>query len=124
MFSFIPISEDTPRWLYLSDRRIPLKVSCVRPCSLRRPGAKQALLQKRMEIHFLSSPRLQGVAYQGTLSASFTLSLLLCGLPKVYFHFVALIQSRRLSPPLSSPLQKKKKLSQAYTGRETGVRGH
>lgn len=34
-FSFIPISEDTPRWLYLPDRRTPLKVSCVRPCSPR-----------------------------------------------------------------------------------------
>lgn len=77
-----------------------------------------------MEIYFLSSPRLQGVAYQGTLSASFTLSLILRGLPKVYFHFVASIQSRRLSPLLSTPPPPKKKLSQAYTGREIGVRGH
>lgn len=69
-----------------------------------------------MEIYFLSSPRLQGVAYQGTLSASFTLSLILRGLPKVYFHFVALIQSRRLSPPLSTPLQKKTKSSLHWEG--------
>lgn len=67
-----------------------------------------------MEIYFLSSPRLQGVAYQGTLSASFTLSLTLRGLPKVYFHFVASIQSRRLSPLLSTPPPQKKTKSSLH----------
>lgn len=32
-FSFIPTSEDTPKWLYLPDKRTPFKMHCVRPRS-------------------------------------------------------------------------------------------
>lgn len=46
----------------------------------------------------------------------FTLSLLLCGLPKVYFHFGALIQGCHPRISIPPPPQKKTKSSLHWEG--------